>query len=302
MDIKQLRYFIAVYEAGSIAKAANKVFISQQGLSMALLRLESELSCTLLERTQDGVTLTPEGERLLPHAQKLVAEFNELESYFKGPSPYRTTVKLACALGAIPEFLASILFNFQKSYPQYLTHIDEVNDMDCDTLVEKKTAELGFGLAPLNQALFSVRPLFSSPFCLLVNRNDPLAELDSVSLDILQSTPVFIMNERSKTNLVVSRCCQSKGFLPNFRYLAAEVIAIHRMVGANVGRGISVLSIAQDMPHPNVVAIPFEEPEMMWELNLFKLKNRPLSPAARAFEQYVIQNTSQHSKAARQFG
>lgn len=195
MDIKQLRYFIAVYEAGSIAKAANKVFISQQGLSMALLRLESELSCTLLERTQDGVTLTPEGERLLPHAQKLVAEFNELESYFKGPSPYRTTVKLACALGAIPEFLASILFNFQKSYPQYLTHIDEVNDMDCDTLVEKKTAELGFGLAPLNQTLFSVRPLFSSPFCLLVNRNDPLAELDSVSLDILQSTPVFIYYE-----------------------------------------------------------------------------------------------------------
>lgn len=113
MDIKQLRYFIAVYQNGSIAKAANKVYISQQGLSMALLRLESELSCRLLERTPNGMMLTQEGEYLLPKAEKLVEEFDELEEYFKKPVPHRTTIKVACALGAIPEFLLPFYLIFK---------------------------------------------------------------------------------------------------------------------------------------------------------------------------------------------
>ena len=293
MDIKQLRYFIAVCENGSIAKAANKVYISQQGLSMALLRLESELSVLLLERTQEGMVLTSEGEWLLPRAKKLVSEFDELEAYFKGPGRHRTTIKIACALGAIPEFLATLLFDFQESYSQYLIHVDEVGDLDCDVILEKKMAELGFGLAPLDTNIFSARTVFSSPFCLLVNRLHPFADLDSVSIDVLRETPVMVMNNRSKTNLVLSRCCQQRGFQPKIQYCAAEVIAIHRMVAANVGVGISVLSVAEDMSHPNVVAIPFEEPEMTWELNLYKLRNTPLSSAARAFEQYIIQQVDQ---------
>ena len=293
MDIKQLRYFIAVHENGSIAKAANKIYISQQGLSMALLRLESELNCQLLERTQYGMVLTPEGEYLLPQAKRLVAEFDALEQYFKGPNMHRTPIKIACAMGAIPEYLATQLFRFQKSHPQYVVNIEEVSDVECDELVEKGTAELGFGLSPLDTNLFTAHSVFASPFCLLVNRSNPLADLETVSLDLLRSIPVMVMNSRSKTNILLNRCCQQRGFQPQIQYDALEVIAIHRMVAANVGIGISVLSIAQDMSHPNVAAIPFEEPEMVWELNLFKLKNHTLSPAVKEFEQYVTSQTKQ---------
>lgn len=290
MDIKQLRYFIAVYQNGSIAKAANKVYISQQGLSMALLRLESELSCRLLERTPNGMVLTQEGEYLLPKAEKLVEEFDELEEYFKKPVPHRTTIKVACALGAIPEFFAALLFNFQSSHPQYNIVVEEVSDTECDDLVENKKVELGFGISPFNESIFTCMPVFSSPFCLLVNKSKSLADLNSVSVDFLRTFPVMVMNDRSKTNLILSQCCYAKGFQPEIKYCAAEVIAIHRMVAANIGAGISVLSVAEDIAHPNVAAIPFEEPEMTWELNLFKLKNHTLSPGARALESYILRH------------
>lgn len=290
MDIKQLRYFIAVYQNGSIAKAASKVYISQQGLSMALLRLETELSCRLLERTPNGMVLTPEGEYLLPKAEKLVEEFDELEQYFKRSGSHRTTVKVACALGAISEYFAPLLFDFQSAHPQYNIVVEEVSDSECDALVENKKVELGFGLSPFNDGLFIHMPVFSSPFCLLVHKSNALADLDRVSVDVLRNVPVMVMNDRSKTNLLLLQCCCAKGFQPEIQYCAAEVIAIHRMVAANIGIGISVLSVVQDLSHPDVVAIPFEEPEMTWELNLFKLKNHTLSPGARTLESYILRH------------
>jgi DNA-binding transcriptional LysR family regulator len=288
MDIKQLRYFLAVYQNGSIAKAANKVYISQQGLSMALLRLESELSCRLLERTPNGMVLTPEGEYLLPRAEKLVEEFDEIEEYFSKPVSHRPAVKVACALGAIPEWLAALLSSFRRSHPQYNVIVDEVSDTECDSLIETQKADLGFGLSPLNETLFDYTPVFSSPFCLLVNKCNALADLSSVSVDVLRPLSIMVMNERSKTNRILCQCCGSRGFQPEIRYSAAEVISIHRMVASNVDAvGITVLSVAKDLAHPDVVAIPFEEPEMVWELNVFKLKHLSLSPGARALEAYI---------------
>lgn len=292
MDIKQLRYFIAVAHNGSISGTASKIFISQQGLSMALLRLETDLSCQLLERTPEGMVLTEEGAYLLPRAEKLVAQFDELEDYFKGPNKHRAAVRVGCAFGAIPEYLADILFNFECKHPHYCVEVDECSDLDCDTAVENRKVELGFGIAPLNENLFNSRAVFSSPFCLLVNKNHPLAEHKSVSVEILRSTPVMIMNTRSKTNVIITQSCLARGFQPKTRYLAAEVIAIHRMVAANMGVGISVVSVAESLAHPDVVAIPFEEPDLIWQLHLFKRKDAVLSPGAKAFEQFVLRSAA----------
>lgn len=288
MDIKQLRYFNEIARNGSIAKAANKIYISQQGLSMAMLRLESELSCRLLERTPEGMTLTREGEFLLPRSEEIVAKFDAVEAYFKTGGQHRSTVRVACALGATPEVLAQVLVEFQRDCPQYFVEVDEGSDVDCDDAVENKRAELGLGIGPLDEKKFVTKKLFSSPFCLLVHRSHPLANLKTVTVDVLQNLPVMVMNDRMKSSLLISRCCEARGFQLEIQYRAAEIIAIHRMAAAQVGVGVGVLSVAQGMEQPDVVAIPFEEPEMTWQLYLFKLRGAVLSPGAKAFEGYVL--------------
>ena len=81
MCIEQLKYFLEVAQSGSINATAQHLFISQQGVSDALKRMEKELGVALFKRSKVGVTLTPEGEGLYAYAQAVVSAYNELENY-----------------------------------------------------------------------------------------------------------------------------------------------------------------------------------------------------------------------------
>ncbi len=71
VDIRQLRYFIAIAEEGSLSAAAQRLNVAQPSLSQHVLTLEGELGVTLIERTPRGVTLTQSGEILLSHAREM---------------------------------------------------------------------------------------------------------------------------------------------------------------------------------------------------------------------------------------
>lgn len=290
MDIKQLRHFIAIYKYGSIAKAAEKLYISQQGLSCSLLRMEAELSYRLLNRTPNGMTLTEEGKSLLPMAEKLVSEFDDLEVHVEKLATRRSTIKVGSTLGAIFKILAPLWINFQTAFPQYTIEVLEVGDHECDRLIENGEVDLAFGTSPFDERIFDCKPVYASPFCLLLHKSRALPELKTATVDFLRDVPIMIMNNTSKTNLIVTNACKARGFLPQIQYSAAEVISIHRMVSLNIGVGISVTSVAEDLADPDVVILPFEEPEMLWEINMFKMKNRALSPEAQQLETFIFES------------
>lgn len=82
MDIKRLRYFLAIIESGSISAAAHKVGVTQQALSRSIFLLEEELGIVLMERTRTGITLTPRGSEFKTIASNLVKQFDvELEGF-----------------------------------------------------------------------------------------------------------------------------------------------------------------------------------------------------------------------------
>lgn len=81
MRIEQLKYFLEVARSGSINATAQHLFISQQGISDALKRMEQELGVTLLNRSKTGITLTPEGEKIYPYIIPVVKEYEKMEDY-----------------------------------------------------------------------------------------------------------------------------------------------------------------------------------------------------------------------------
>ena len=142
MDVRQLKYFIAVCDAGSFSAAAEKLFISQQGLSMAVLRLEKELSCTLLKRTAAGVELTEQGEYLLPKAKEIVAAVVACEGHFEELRRRKTTVEVACAYGVMGEFAGQMIRDFQAKNPTFRVTMGEYPDLLCEEAVMEGQAEL----------------------------------------------------------------------------------------------------------------------------------------------------------------
>jgi len=76
LKIENLEYFLSVVQHGSINRAAEELFLTQQNLGVIIRNIENEIGCELLVRTSRGVHLTSEGERFLPYAQNIVSSYN----------------------------------------------------------------------------------------------------------------------------------------------------------------------------------------------------------------------------------
>jgi len=86
MDIRQLRYFIAIAETGSFSRAAARLGVAQPALSQHVLAMEAGLGVALLQRNPRGVTLTEAGQRLLERARDINAAFSTLDDHVRGAS------------------------------------------------------------------------------------------------------------------------------------------------------------------------------------------------------------------------
>lgn len=79
MEIRQLRYFLAVANARSFLQAADSLYVSRQAVSKAITQLEDELNVSLFVRTQNGAMMTPAGIYFYPRATALTADFDRLK-------------------------------------------------------------------------------------------------------------------------------------------------------------------------------------------------------------------------------
>ena len=92
MEIKQLEYFAAAVEYGSLNRAAEKLYTTQPNVSRVLNSLEKELHVTLLERSNKGIRMTQQGEELYGHAMSILKHSNVIRSMSERPNGRRVSV------------------------------------------------------------------------------------------------------------------------------------------------------------------------------------------------------------------
>ena len=127
MTIKQLRAFIAVARTFSFAEASVRVHLSQPALSLAIKKLEESLGGRLLNRTTRTIALTPEGQVLLPIAERLLAEWDSVEEELH----QRFALQLGkIAIAAMPSFASSLLpqalLRYRALYPRINIEVHDV--------------------------------------------------------------------------------------------------------------------------------------------------------------------------------
>jgi len=102
MDIRSLRYFIAVYEERSLSTAAKRCFVAQPSISTTIAHLEDDLDTKLFIRHSKGVSPTDSGAQLYPHACKMVNDLNAMRSLFADtPAPLALSISLAPFLSGV---------------------------------------------------------------------------------------------------------------------------------------------------------------------------------------------------------
>ncbi|MGB9610003.1 MAG: LysR family transcriptional regulator [Bryobacteraceae bacterium] len=196
MDVKQLRYFLAVARAGSFVKAAEAEGVAQPSLSQMIKKLELELDAPLFDRLGRTVRLTAHGEALLPHAE---AVLRSVEQGRRAVEAARSPARGAIAVGVIPTLLpgafAPALDEFQQKFPEIRIHL---TDRTTENLLEKlKLGELDIALLvlPIRHPEIVCSELFREPLLAALPPGHPLACNGPVPLNRLQGERLLLLRE-----------------------------------------------------------------------------------------------------------
>lgn len=145
MDVAHLRAFVAVAEAGSLTAALPRLHLSQPAVSLQLRQLQEEMGVRLFYRAARGVTLTPEGRRLLPIARRALQAFEEVR---REAAAIRSTVAGDLRLGTIldPEFLrlGEVLKALMSRHPQVRTVLSHGTSGDVLDGLRARMLDVGF--------------------------------------------------------------------------------------------------------------------------------------------------------------
>jgi DNA-binding transcriptional LysR family regulator len=175
MELRQLRYFVAVAEEGNISRAAKKIFLTQPALSRQIKALEDEIGQCLLERQAHSIRLTPVGEVLLREARELLQHAEQmLERVRSGGRGVRLRVGYAPSLAA--GMLSAAVENFTQAHPNARVELFDLatkemlagledDKLDVAVTVGQQGGPRGLNWVPLARAVWK----------LAVNRNHPLA-------------------------------------------------------------------------------------------------------------------------------
>ena len=252
MELRHLRYFVAVAEFGSFSRAAEKLFIAQPPLSTQIRQLEDEVGTPLLARHPRGVRLTPSGEVFLAEAKQVLASV-ERAKLLAAQKEQGGLIRIAFVPSAAHTLLPPLLKRLREARPQADVDVAEmITSVQVEAL---RTGRIDVGLArAIPGASMALRQFeLDDPFCLAVPRGHPLAGRTPIEL-ARAADAVFVGFTRylgpAFFDQVISLCTDA-GFSPRIRYEASTVYGVLSLVGAGLGVAVvpasSVLLLPADI-------------------------------------------------------
>lgn len=229
----QLRYFLAVVDAGNFSRAAAQVNVTQPTLSVGIGKLEKALGAKLFLRNSQRVHLTEAGVRLLAHARAIEGEFNSLEGRLAEPS--RPAVVRLGVLGTIPTRLVEqvVAFNRDAAQPEAL-EIVEGAERDLVSRLQRRRIDLALTLVRPGEARFAYEPLFREGYFVAAPAWHPCAELDVVAGESL-AQETMIVRRHCEALAHTSRHFTERGVRPRFSYRTTNDDRAMAMVKAGLG-------------------------------------------------------------------
>ncbi len=288
MELRDLGYFLAAVEAGSLTAAARRVHASQPTLSHAVARLERELGEGLLERSRNrrsGVRPTTAGRRLAERARRALSEVDGIRSDI---ADLRGLLAGELTIGSIQSLNSTLL---PGALARFARRHGGIDLRLCTHAGEDLPGELRAGRCDLAlvagipaEALSGCRRrlLLREEFVAIVRRDDPLARLRSVPLRRLAARPWLSVLSGTYTRRLLDDACRAAGFTPQVELELESGEALRETVRA--GYGLTVLPAGYlRADDPGLVAVQLLDPTPLREVAALLPGDRPASRLAAAF-------------------
>jgi len=292
MDLRQLRYFVAVAEAGSLTRAAARLHIAQQSLSAQMRALEAQFGAPLFERSSRGVRLTAVGTVLLREARPLLAEAERaLETTRRAARGEGGALRVGFLSSVANYMLPPLVRAFRERHPEVTL---QVEDALIGTLVDKlRTGELDAGLSrpPLVDDL-ATEVVLSEPVAAVLPDGHPLADREQLALGELADEPWLLTPRTSwpPWHDQYDRDFAAAGFQPRVVQRATSPQNLLALVAAGVGVTRLTLS-ARTLRDSGVTFVPLVGDEAAVVIVWRPDARNPALPALREVVRDVARST-----------
>lgn len=284
MDIKQLKYFMAIAEEEQITGAAKKLHIAQPPLSYQLKSLEEELGVKLVERGSRKLQLTDAGRNLYSRAEQIIELTKTTEKELKD---YKHGVQGTLCIGTVSSSGTSLLperiNKFHKLYPGINFEIWEGNTFKVIEMLNHGIIEIGIVRTPFNFENYEAIFLESEPMVAVVSADyDFCFEQESISVSELEEKPLIIYRRFEKHILAA---CHESGFEP--KIFCKNDDARTTLLWADSGLGVAIVpeSAVRLIGSSNLKYAAIKEASLETKIAAITMKNRYLSSAAHKFLQ-----------------
>lgn len=236
MRLRQIEYFIAVAEAGSLTKASRAIFIAQPSLSQQITNLEEELGAQLFERLPRGLQLTSEGRAFLVEARRVVAAVSRAKATVRAATSGVTgELRLATVTSLAVRLVPDAAGAWSRTHPNVTLYLGEYNHSDAlEEALDSGASDLSIGPMPRREH-GAVVSLGMEEFCFVLPHDDPLSARERIDpADLADRSWVLFGVEHGLTQ-IIERVCANSGFSPNVAVRTSQVTTAARLAAAGLG-------------------------------------------------------------------
>jgi DNA-binding transcriptional LysR family regulator len=295
VELSWLRTWIEVVDSGGFARAAARLHLSQPRVSARVASLERSLGCVLIERRMRPLTLTDDGRRLLPRARLIVTELDDTVSDLRATAG-SLSGKLAIASFASgsSEFLPGILKQLRTANPLLeIAVLDGDVQISDEWLADRRAA---IAIRPLRPEpadhTWIHRGLWREPFVVLAPPGHPILAMDTIGLDDVAAYPMITIGDPlgdPSLGYEAWSAMQASRIEPAGGIVSHQPTTLAAMVRAGHGIGL-INGLAAAMVRTDGLEVrQVDNPQLHRDVGLWWTSERPLSRAAQAFADVVLQ-------------
>ncbi|MBZ9863091.1 LysR family transcriptional regulator [Mesorhizobium sp. CA12] len=258
LDLRQIRYFVAVAEAGNVGRAAEQLHISQSPLSRQIIQLEEQLGVALFERARQRVHLNAEGRAFLAEARALLANAARLEELGRNLASGATgSLAIGYVEGAVHAgLIADMLRDFRRARPDFHLQLRSRRTAAQFEDLRQRVLDFGFVYAPAPQRDPDIESILvrREPLVLAMPEGDPLAAVADIAPGHLNGRVwITVVRQPGDTNRAqFLAACAESGFMPDIAYETADPLTSLGLVSAGMGLATVQESLRSTAP-PGIV-------------------------------------------------
>ena len=280
MEIREFQAVDAVARYKSITRAAEKMNISQQGLSGIIRKMEAECGFRIFERTPAGSRLTEEGEKLIRYITPVLAEYELAVGRIRKIQVHTgaASVRLGVSVGAFHTIGYhngnALLAQLRKSLPDALIIGYEYPDMVIEQMLLQEELDCALTLKPRTKGIL-FNTLKDIRMSVYMGKGHPLADRDILTFKDLKNERFAMVTKDMQFRIMTEERCVKAGYFPSIIYVASEIFSIIEKLKT----GEAVFVGANTIPTGNgITRVYLDEPDFYWSIGMAYTKDTLKSP------------------------